>query len=400
MATRSFAEVLDDSVRANVYELYDDMRTNDPCFWDEHVNAWIVTDYATVSAAVTDKGLSSVRYPDIDAVPTPLEPIADLLSRWMLYMDPPDHTRMRTLVGRAFTPRAVANLRPTIVSLVDELIDDVIDDGEMDFIAKFAYPLPLRIICGMFGIPEKDAEQMRSWSTQMNLAIGNAVPSEEDASRAADGLREMEGYLREFLNNSTASESTSLLNSFLQTDDGEMRLTNAEVMANIILFLLAGHATTTNLLGNGMLALLRNPEQLARLRADPSLIASATEELLRYDSPVQVILRRPLETMELGDKKVSAGDMVLLLNGAANRDPAALDAPDQLDITRNGPRHISFGHGAHFCIGAALARLEAEIAIPTLLRRLGDIRLTDEMPRFKPNLAFRGMEHLRMTWHQ
>lgn len=398
MATRSFAEVFDDSVRASVYELYKDMRDNDPCFWDEQVSAWIVTDYATVSTAVVDKRLSSVRYPDMNAVPEPLKPIAGMLSQWMLYMDPPDHTRMRTLVGRVFTPRAVADLRPTVVNLVDELIDDVINEGEMDFIAKFAYPLPLRIICGMFGIPASDAEQMRAWSTQMNRAIGNAAPSEEDAASATEGLRSMETYLHEFLDSCVVSENTSLLNSFLQTSTDGTQLTRSELMANIVLFLLAGHATTTNLLGNGMLALLRNADQLTKLRADPSLITSATEELLRYDSPVQVILRRPLEIMELGDKKVSTGDMVLLLNGAANRDPATFEDPDRLDITRQGARHISFGHGAHFCIGAALARLEAEIAIPRLLNRLGDIELAEKTPRFKPNLAFRGLEHLRIAW--
>lgn len=399
MTKRSFAEVLlDESTRANIYGFYDELRESGSCFWDEHVGAWIISDYDNVNALVSDRRMSSVRYPDIDSVPIALRPIAELLSRWMLYMDPPDHTRMRALVGRTFTPKAVVALRGTIIKIVDELLDAVVDMGEMDLIAQFAYPLPLRIICGMFGIPASDAEMLRAWSAQINLAVGNAKPSDADSHVASDALTHMETYLQDFLDHRDTSKDDGLLASFLQETPDGVRLSDADLMANVILFLLAGHATTTNLIGNGMLALLRNPNELAILKEHPELIGSAVEELLRYDSPVQVILRRPTEILELADNKIDAGDMVLLLNGAANRDPAVFDNPHQLNISRSGQRHISFGQGAHFCIGAALARLEAEIAIPALLDRLTDLKLAEEDPDWKPNLAFRGLTHLSVTW--
>jgi cytochrome P450 len=329
------------------------------------------------------------------------EPVFRSMSHWMLQQDPPDHTRLRGLVVKAFTARRVEDMRPRIQHVVDQTIDRIAGHGHMDLIEDFAFRLPVTIICDMLGIPEEHREVFYTSSRDGGRLL-DPVPltkAEIEQANASNAMAQM--YFQQLFELRRRDPGDDLTTQLVQAEEDGSKLSNEELTANIILLFGAGHETTVNLIGNGLLALHRNPDQLALLKASPDLMTNAVEEFLRYDSSVQLTGRVALEDIDdLGGKKIPKGESVLCLLGSANRDPAVYpDRPDRLDITRPKIRPLSFGGGIHLCLGAQLARIEAEVAIATLLRRLPDLRLDDaENPEWRPTFVLRGLKRLPASW--
>jgi cytochrome P450 len=328
------------------------------------------------------------------------EPVYRSMSHWMLQLDPPDHRRLRGLVVRAFTARRVEDMRPRIQQIVDEIIDRVEPRRRMDLIADFAFRLPVTVICDMLGIPKEGRDvfftSSRAGGRLLDLApLSKAEIEEQNSSNLA-----MAEYFRKLFELRRREPGEDLTTHLVQAEENGNKLTTEELTANIILLFGAGHETTVNLIGNGLLALHRNPDQLRLLKSDPSLMANAIEELLRYDSSVQVTSRTTLEDVdEIGGIPLEKGQSVVCLLGSANRDPAVYPDPDRLDITRRDVSPLSFGGGIHYCVGAQLARIEGEIAIGTLLRRLPNLRLDDaDHPDWRPTFVLRGLNKLSASW--
>jgi cytochrome P450 len=327
------------------------------------------------------------------------EPVRRSMSNWMLQQDPPDHTRLRGLVVKAFTAKRVEEMRPRIQAIVDQTLDRIEPAGRMDLIAEFAYRLPVTVICDMLGIPEEDREPFFA-SSRIGGRLLDPVPlsrQELDEANAQNlGLAE---YFRKLFALRRRQPGDDLTTQLVQAEEEGSKLSEEELTGNIILLFGAGHETTVNLIGNGLLALHRNPDQLELLRRQPDLIGNAIEELLRYDSSVQLTGRTALADVEVGGTKVAKGEPVLSLLGAANRDPAVYADPDKLDITRPNIRPMSFGGGIHFCLGAQLARIEGEVAINTLIERLPGLRLDNaENPDWRETFVLRGLKTLPASW--
>lgn len=329
------------------------------------------------------------------------EPVFRSMSHWMLQKDPPDHARLRGLVVKAFTARRVEDMRPRIQQVVDETLDRIIPQGRMDLIEDFAFRLPVTIICDMLGIPEEQRELFYTGSRDGGRLLDPVPLSPEEIAKGNAGNLMAAMYFQQLFDLRRKQPGDDLITQLVQAEEDGSKLSNEELTANIILLFGAGHETTVNLIGNGLLALHRNPDQLALLKANPALITNAIEEFLRYDSSVQMSGRVALEDIDdLGGKKIPKGENVLCLLGSANHDPAVYpDRPESLDITRPNVKPLSFGGGIHFCLGAQLARIEAEIAIATLLRRLPDLRLDNaENPQWRPTFVLRGLKELPASW--
>jgi cytochrome P450 len=385
------------------YPHYERLRRTDPVHITPH-GMYLASRHAEASLVLRDRRFgkdfverSKRRYgPKIME-----EPIFRSMSHWMLQQDPPDHTRLRGLVVKAFTARRVEDMRPRIQQVVDETIGRVAERGHMDLIEDFAFRLPVTIICDMLGIPEEHREVFYTGSRDGGRILDPVplTPAEIAQGNAGNLMAQM--YFQQLFELRRRTPGDDLTTQLVQAEEDGSKLSNEELTANIILLFGAGHETTVNLIGNGLLALHRNPDQLALLRANPALITNAIEEFLRYDSSVQLTGRVALEDIDaLGDKKIPKGETVLCLLGSANRDPAVYpDRPDRLDITRPNVRPLSFGGGIHFCLGAQLARIEAEIAISTLLRRLPELRLDDaDNPEWRPTFVLRGLKRLPASW--
>jgi cytochrome P450 len=329
------------------------------------------------------------------------EPVFRSMSHWMLQQDPPDHSRLRGLVVKAFTARRVEDMRPRIQQIVDQTLDAIIGQGHMDLIEDFAFRLPVTIICDMLGIPEEHREVFYKSSRDGGRLLDPVPLTPEEIAKGNAGNLMAQMYFQQLFELRRKSPGDDLTTQLVHAEEDGSKLSNEELTANIILLFGAGHETTVNLIGNGLLALYRNPDQLALLKANPALITNAIEEFLRYDSSVQSTGRVALEDIEdLGGKKIPKGEAVICLLGSANRDPAVYpDRPDRLDIARPNVRPLSFGGGIHFCLGAQLARIEAEVAIAALLRRLPELKLDDaENPEWRPTFVLRGLKRLPASW--
>lgn len=311
----------------------------------------------------------------------------------MLVTDPPDHTRLRGLVTRAFTPRTVEKLRPRIIALVDELLNSF--DGETEVMDALAFPLPVTVIGDMLGVPAEDRPLLRPLVRSVTAILELAV-SPEALAEAADADAELGHYFADLVAERRAHPRDDLLTKLIEAEDKGDQLTEHELISTVILLFAAGFETTTHLIGNGLLALLRNPGELARLRADRSLVRSGVEELLRYDSPVQIAARTTYEELPVGGRSIPAGSLVLAMLGAANRDPARFHDPERLDVGRDEGAPMSFGGGIHFCLGAALARLEGQIVLDRLLDRFGTMALVGGPPTVRDSLTLRGLTDLRV----
>jgi cytochrome P450 len=387
----------------NPYPHYERLRTLDPMHVTPFGN-FVASRHAEVSLVMRDKrfGKDYIERTKRRYGPKIMEePVFRSMSHWMLQADPPDHTRLRGLVVKAFTARRVEDMRPRIQEIVDQTIDAVIDRGHMDLIEDFAFRLPVTIICDMLGIPEDHREAFYKSSRDGGRLLDPVPLSPEEIKQGNAGNLMAQMYFQQLFELRRKNPGDDLTTQLVQAEEDGSKLTNEELTANIILLFGAGHETTVNLIGNGLLALHRNPDQLALLKARPDLTVNAIEEFLRYDSSVQLTGRVALEDIEdLGGKKIPKGETVLCLLGSANHDPAVYpDHPERLDITRPNVKPLSFGGGIHHCLGAQLARIEAEVAIATLLRRLPDLRIDDvENPEWRPTFVLRGLKRLPASW--
>jgi cytochrome P450 len=385
------------------YPYYQRLRTTDPM----HVTplgAFVASRHAEVSLVLRDKrfGKDFAERTIRRYGPKSMEePVFRSMSHWMLQKDPPDHARLRGLVVKAFTARRVEDMRPRIQQVVDQTLDRIIPQGRMDLIEDFAFRLPVTIICDMLGIPEEQRELFYAGSRDGGRLLDPVPLSPEEIAKGNAGNLMAAMYFQQLFDLRRKQPGDDLITQLVQAEEDGSKLSNEELTANIILLFGAGHETTVNLIGNGLLALHRNPDQLALLKANPGLITNAIEEFLRYDSSVQLTGRVALEDIEdLGGKRIPKGENVLCLLGSANHDPAVYpDRPGSLDITRPNVKPLSFGGGIHFCLGAQLARIEAEIAIASLLRRLPDLRLDNaENPQWRPTFVLRGLKELPASW--
>ncbi len=402
----SLNNLLRPDVRANPYALYADIRAHDPLHWDELMGFWVATRYADALAILHDhrfakaQGLEAAlnRLPEGER--DGARPVYAAFAKQMLYADPPYHTQLRSLVSKAFTPRMIERMRAHVQQVVDGLLDAVADDGRMDVIQQFAYPLPVIVILEMMGLPLDERPQFKQWSDDFAATLGVVRRSPQLFAKGQESLIGLTQYISERCEWVQARDKDNLLSALVSVHEHGTSLSQAEIVANTLLLLVAGHETTTNLIGNGLLALLRHPEQMQRLRAEPALIGAATEELLRYDSPVQIVWRYATDDVSIGEKTIRTGQIVNVLLGAANRDPKQFADPDRLDLTRHIERHLGFSLGTHFCLGAPLARLEGEAALVTLLHRFPNLRLETEDLAWHDNPTFRGLTALPVAFSE
>ncbi|MFL6817114.1 MAG: cytochrome P450 [Bradyrhizobium sp.] len=385
------------------YPHYERLRTTDPMHLTAF-GAFVASRHAEASLVLRDRrfGKDFVERTKRRYGPKIMEePVFRNMSHWMLQQDPPDHTRLRGLVVKAFTARRVEDMRPRIQQIVDQTLDRIAGQGHMDLIEDFAFRLPVTIICDMLGIPEEHREVFYTSSRDGGRLLDPVPLSPAEIAQGNAGNLMAQAYFQQLFELRRKNPGDDLTTQLVQAEEDGSKLSNEELTGNIILLFGAGHETTVNLIGNGLLALHRNPDQLALLKAKPELITNAVEEFLRYDSSVQLTGRVALEDIDdLGGKRIPKGESVLCLLGSANRDPAVYpDRPEKLDITRPKIRPLSFGGGIHLCLGAQLARIEAEVAIATLLRRLPDLRLDNpENPEWRPTFVLRGLKSLPASW--
>ena len=380
----------DTAVMADPYPYYRRMREEDPVHWNDTVRAWFLTRHADVVELLRDDRFSADRTRSERFRPPP--PHRRRPGRSMLVLDPPDHTRLRNLVNKAFTPRTVERLRPRVEAIAAEILDRIDDGDGFDLVRDFAYPLPVIVIAEMLGVPAADRAAFQQWSAVLVRGLDPLVSDEEQAVvfDARDALLD---YLRGVLIQRRREPQDDMLTSLIAAEENGDIFSEGELLAMCNLLLVAGHETTVNLLGNGALALLENPDQLDRLRRDPDLIGTAVDELLRYTSPVQWTGRVAAAEIELGGRTIQPPQSVIGILGAANRDPQVFPDPDRLDLGRHPNPHVAFGRGIHFCLGAPLAHLEAEVAMPMLLERFPRLRMAGK-PEQRPTWVLRGLRRL------
>jgi cytochrome P450 len=390
---------------ADPYPAYHRLRAAAPIAWAETFKGWVLTRYEDVSGVLRDARFSSERYGDLAdrAVERGQQEVAEMYrmrTATMLSCDGQRHARLRSLVSKAFTPRAVAAMRPRVGELVNQLLDEAQARGSIDLIRDLAAPLPVMVIAAMLGIPPEDHGRFKHWSDAITATV-NIPDNLPDAvvSSAATAFHQLVAYFRSLVQKMRSGPAAGLLAAMAAAEEEGDRLTEPELYANAILLLNAGHETTTNLIGNGTLALLRHPQEWQRLVTDPTLVDGAVEELLRYDSPVQFTSRKAQEEVVVGEQKIAAGQVAMVLLGAANRDPAMFPDPDRLDITRaEAAHHVAFGMGPHYCLGAPLARLEGQVVFETLARRFPGLRLEGEPPVYRENFNLRGLQSLAVAF--
>ncbi len=411
MSTVADQDLLSPELTENPFAYFAELRASDPVHWAPASKAWLLTRYDDVLAAFSDPRLSSDRVrPLLDVLPAERRaeygPMLEVISRWMVVTDPPVHTRLNRLASRAFRQQRVSAMSGWIGELVEELLDDFVASGGDDFLAGLAYPLPAAVIARMMGVPQQDRGMFQHWSDELALVAFGAGGQDRAGryARALAGVRELQEYLAGLIERRRREPGEDMISVLLGSagqegadEDGD-HLDDAELMALCSLILFAGHETTTNLLCNAIVALDRHPAELARLRADPSLVNRAVEEVLRYEGPIKILIRWVVEDHERDGRRVRAGDRVFLVLQSANRDKGTFADPDRFDIGRPAkPLHVGFGRGVHACLGAQLARIEARAALPKILGRLGDIHVCGEVT-WRPNIASRAVTGLRIGY--
>lgn len=398
----SLFHLLDPDILADPYPLYARLREESPVLWDRFLHAWVLTRYDDVAEVLGR--FSAACTPTADRLTElgmqRLAPVADVMVKQMLFMDPPQHRRVRALASSAFTARRVERLRDHIRDIADDLIDRVLAHGEMDVMRDFAGPLPAIVSAEMLGLPTQDHEQLKEWSQTFAQILGNFQNNPDGMDDVLDATSDMAGYLQRALVRYSDAPVVGLIGLLSQARVDGDRLTEEEVIANTIITMVGAMETTTNLIGNGLVTLLRNPTALHQLRADPGLLPGAIEELLRYESPSQQTTRIAPEDLVLGGQQIDKGQSVIAVMGAANRDPERFADPNRLDVTRQDNRHLAFGWGPHFCFGAPLGRIEAQIAFESLLVRLPQLELDGGPLQWRANLKLRGLETLPIRWRR
>jgi len=399
-AALSLYHLLDPEVLANPYPLFHRLRREDPVHWDPFLHAWVVTRYADV--------LEVLQTFSADRTPTPEQlaamglsqfgPIAQLMVKQMLFMDAPAHVRLRGLASKAFTPARIETLKSHIHDIANHLLDAVIDHGTMDVVTDLAEQLPAIVTAEMLGVPTADHRKLKTWSGNFAEMLGNFQHNPDHAQLMLRTVDEMTEYFRHAVQEMKRYPQEGLIHSLMTAEVDGDRLTEDEVIANTIITMVGGQETTTNLIANGVLTLLRHPDQMDKLRADLSLVPSAVEEMLRFESPSQHTARLAPSDRQLGGKLIRKRQAVIAVMAAANRDPERFPDPDRFDITRSDNRHLAFGYSAHFCFGAPLARLEGQITFDVLLRRIAHLRLESQKLTWRTNLGLRGLTSLKVSF--
>jgi cytochrome P450 len=396
----SLYHLLDPEVLANPYPLYHRLRSEDPVHWDPFLHAWVVTRYADVVTVF--QRFSANRTPTPEQLTalglSSLTPLAEVMVRQMLFLDPPSHGRVRGLASKAFTPRRVEVLRSHIQDITESLLDAVQDQGHMDVIKDLAYPLPAIVTAEMLGVPTSDWQQLTAWSADFAQVLGNFQHNPERAPQVIRSLEEMVAYFRAAIREQREHPRDGLIRAYLDAEIDGDRFSEDEVVANTIVTMVGGQETTTNLIGNGILTLLRHRDQMEKLKADLTLIPSAVEELLRYESPSQHTARLAPDDVVLGGKLIRQRQAVIAVMGAANHDPERFPDPDRLDICRKDNRHVAFAWASHFCFGAPLARIEGQTAFEKVLRRMPNLELEPGPITWRENLGLRGLTALRVRF--
>jgi pimeloyl-[acyl-carrier protein] synthase len=396
----SLYRLLDPEVLANPYPLFQRLRTEDPVHWDPYLHAWVMTRYTDVQKVLLE--FSAQRTPAPQQLAemglADISPIADVMVKQMLFLDPPSHTRIRGLASFAFTPQRVEALRSHITEITKSLIDVVASKGRMDVIADLGEPLPTTVTCEMLGVPVSDRHQLKEWSQDFAEMLGNFQLNPERAPKVRRTVEEMTKYFQSAIREIRRNPREGLIHAFLTAEVDGDRFTEEEVIANTIVTMVGGQETTTNLIANGVMTLLRHPKEFDKLKSDLSLIPSAVEEMLRFEPPSQHTARLAPYDLEMGGKKIHKRQAAIAVMAAGNRDPERFPDPDRFDITRTDNRHLSFGWGAHFCFGAALARIEGQVAFEALARKLPNLQLTSDPLVWRQNLGLRGLTALNVTF--
>lgn len=392
----SLYHLLDPEVLANPYPLFQRLRIEDPVHWDAFLHTWVVTRYVDVLEVLHNFSAERTHTPEkLKSMGlAAMSPIAQLMVKQMLFMDPPAHTRLRSLASQAFSPARVAVLRTHIREIVNRLLDAVQAKGRMDIIRDLAEPLPAIVTAEMLGVPLSDRHQLKDWSADFAEMLGNFQHNPENAPRMLRTVQDMTAYFRDTIRRQKDHPQEGLVHSLTIAEVDGDRLTEEEVVATSIVTMVGGQETTTNLIGNGVLTLLRNPGEMKRLRDDPSLVPTAVEEMLRYESPSQHTGRLAPADVQLGGRAIRKGQAVMAVMAAANRDPERFPDPDHFDISRKDNRHLAFGYAAHFCFGAALARVEGQETFEAIIRRLPDLELEPGPLVWRNNLGLRGLTSL------
>ncbi len=396
----SLYQLLDPEVLASPYALFHRLRSEDPVHWDPFLHTWVVTRYADVLEVLHSFSAERTHTPEkLTAMGLEdMSPIAQLMVKQMLFMDPPQHTRLRKLASHAFTPARVAVLRSHIREIVSRLLDRVERERRMDVIRDLAEPLPAIVTAEMLGVPVEDREQLKSWSADFAEMLGNFQHNPDRVPHMLRVVHDMTTYFHDAVRRQRDVPRGGLVSSLMAAVVDGDRLSDEEVVATCIVTMVGGQETTTNLIGNGVLTLLRNRAEMERLRSDLTLVPSAVEEMLRYESPSQHTGRLAPEDRELGGKMIRKRQAVMAVMAAANRDPARFPDPDRFDVGRKDNRHLAFGYAAHFCFGAALARLEGQEAFDALLRRLPELRLVPGPLVWRSNSGLRGVTSLNVAF--
>ena len=383
-------EMLAERAVADPYSYFAGLREAAPLHRDERLGAWLVLRYDDVRAAFRDPRLSSDRIsPYFERRRArgdtgPESATFEVLTRWIVFTDPPRHTRLRKLVEYAFRPRAVERMRGWIGSLVDELVEDLGPERELDFIERFASPLPVRVICDLFGVPHESRGELTRWSEDILTLVFGAMHSADRHERAERGMREFSEFLRDVIAERRVRPGEDLVSDLVAAEERGDVLEEEEIVATCVLLLFAGHETTRNLLANGLKAILEHDAARAALAADPSGVADAVEEILRFDGPIKAMWRQATEPVEYGGRRIVPGERLLLVQASANRDPRRFDDPETFDIARGSNRHVGFGYSIHYCLGASIARLEGALGLGAFLERFPRASLARRHPRVGP----------------
>jgi cytochrome P450 len=389
---------------ADPYRFYAELREKVPVYFSQRMNAWVLTQYHDVAAGLCDKRLICGRRVESYAAGLPLplreavRPLFEHLEKWIDNMDPPDHTRLRALVNKAFTPHMVQELAPAVEKIIDQLLDVAGSKGQMEFIRDFAYPLPATVIASMLGVPAEDQSRFIGWANSVAAysGTGKAEPAKTEA--AWQSVSALNTYFHALAEQRRMHPQKDLISTLVVLEEMGDRLTEEELIAMCVFLLVAGHETTMALLANGLLSLLRNPEQACALQGNPGLARTAVEEFLRYESPIQHETRVTAEPVEYRGVRIEEGQRVVLMIGSANRDPTIFHHPDTLDITREPNKHLAFGYGIHYCLGAPLARLEAQIAFRKVLARFPQMRLKSENLEWRIHTSHRNPVFMQLVW--
>lgn len=405
--TTAVVDFANPDVVADPYPVLRELQREDPAHWNPALQAWCLTRFGDVDTAFKDMRFSSDRIrPFVQGqsrvAQEDVELLGECLSLWMVFNDPPAHTRLRNLVAQAFTRRAVEALRPQIAALVHELLDAVVERGEMDMIQDFAYPLPASVIADMLGVPRADVDDLKRWSDDLASFVLSSRLNPDKYRIAAASLAEMNAYFAKLVEGRRRKPGEKIIDNLIRAHDGEDRLTIEELLASCVLLLFAGHETTTHFIGNGTRALALHPDQravMAERHGDTNFLRNALNELMRWDGPTLSMVRVMREDVTLHGRTLAEGERVYLLVAGANRDETVFERPERLDLARrNANKQIGFGSGIHLCLGAHLARLEGEVAFPIILERLREIALSGIDLEWSDSFVIRGMMQLPVTF--